>query len=332
MTIDSCSLHQILEAYSLFPKFTRTVIERHVDEFFQKLVNFYEKGFLRELLPSGGGAGKIQELFLDRTFNLWVHPAPGYLSSFPSLDPDLRNSLYELWNSLPVRSIYLELLPYEGGESSSYQCEVGYRFWKKLPHRSFIQSVRLGPGAFLIKPHPFVLPEEYSLMNIGVNEQQLRDVTGAAVYLQLVAPEDDEFHIRIEGPHEYPHEYVDEDWNEITVTEASGDSDYDTDDGALSTILSNAEDEYTPMRTVVSTGGFARTKMMHRNQWRLLTTPTSALFFGQNQFSKPAHFPGLMCVLIYISLAKCSIILPCNSDLIISPINLSTRRDHLSAG
>lgn len=80
-------------------------------------------------------------------------------------------------------------------------------------------------------------------MNIGVNEQQLRDITGAAVYLQLVAPEDDEFHICIEGPDEYPHEYVDEDWNEVTITEVSGDSDYyDDDDGALSTILSNADD------------------------------------------------------------------------------------------
>lgn len=36
---------------------------------------------------------------------------------------------------------------------------------------------------------------------------------------------------------------MDEDWNEITITEASRDSDYyGDDDGALSTILSNAKD------------------------------------------------------------------------------------------
>ncbi|KAL1848167.1 hypothetical protein Daus18300_013681 [Diaporthe australafricana] len=58
----------------------------------------------------------------------------------------------------------------------------------------------------------------------------------AAVWLQLVAPEDDEFHIRIEGPDQCPHEHADEDFPE------NGDGDGDEDDDSYA----QEEDEDLP--------------------------------------------------------------------------------------
>lgn len=47
-------------------------------------------------------------------------------------------------------------------------------------------------------------------MNIGINEQQLRDIISTAVYLQLMTPEDNEFYTYIKDLDEYLHEYINE--------------------------------------------------------------------------------------------------------------------------
>lgn len=200
---------------------------------FRALHQLYYQGLITELLPGAAGAGKMDGLFIDYERNLWLHPAPGYLSSSPALDPALRNSLYELWCCVPVRFIYLLLIP---SEKRRPVPRMTHQFRQHLRYKNFIRSVRHleePADAFIVQPCSSVLPEEYSLANLCGNQRHLRKFTGLAVYMQLVSPDDDEFPIRLEGPHN-PQQPVDEDFRvagtDATMTDPSATFDSDDDD------------------------------------------------------------------------------------------------------
>ncbi|KAI7783465.1 hypothetical protein LA080_011812 [Diaporthe eres] len=235
---DKTSLHILFEAAAFFSdiylKVLRSGSER-LEKVVRQLVEFSRGKFVRELLPN---AGRLKSLFLDKDFNLWLCPQPGYLSSFPALDPAVRDSLYQLWNSVHVRHIFLELFPSPVGKrlrrANSHHCDPRHPIWQNPPHRSFIHSIRRSDSCrdFIIQPFLFVLPEGHNLTEIGVNEQQLRRRVKVPVWLQLVAPEDDDFHIRIEGPYEYPYEHTDEDFSEdVDTVEENHHSDGGSDEG-----------------------------------------------------------------------------------------------------
>ncbi len=74
----------------------------------RRLERWYRVGSTtNKLLP---GAGKIIRLFLDDAMDLWLHPDPRYLASFPALDPNLRDSLHELLREART-GIHLLVLP-----------------------------------------------------------------------------------------------------------------------------------------------------------------------------------------------------------------------------
>ncbi|KAL6353657.1 hypothetical protein LRP88_12970 [Fusarium phalaenopsidis] len=173
------------------------------------------------------GAGKIEGLFMDRHRNLRLHPTPGYLSSYPVLDPNFRNALYDLWSSVSVGSIQLLVLPPRGDgkgirqDENEGHCKLTHQFWKKPPHRSHIHSVCYtdfdkpnyrNSSSFVVKPHEYVLPEGYSLKEIGINEENILKAGGAAVYVELVSAEAEEFNIRCEGPLDFFYDQADEDF------------------------------------------------------------------------------------------------------------------------
>jgi len=198
---------------------------KHWESTFMKLNRLYAKGFMKQLVPGAQGAGKMKELFLDRDMNIRLHPTPEYLSSYPALDSDIRHTLYELWSSIDVGAIHLLVLPLgdeeKGIQEDKKHCKLTHPFWQRSPHKSHIHSVRRfdfdksnykSGYSFIVRPSRYVLPEGYDLNDIGVNEQKLHAAGGAAVYMQLVSPEDDEFHIRLEGPGEYFYDKVDEDF------------------------------------------------------------------------------------------------------------------------
>lgn len=203
---------------------------------YKRLNTLFLDGLLNELFPGAMGPGKIEGLYMDRHRNIRLHPTPGYLSSHPVLDPDIRNALYDLWSSVSVRSLQLLVLPPHGDGKGIRQkeneghCKLTHPFWKKHPHRSHIHSVcyadfdkpnyRSG-FSFVVKPREYVLPEGYSLKEIGINEQNILKAGGAAVYVQLVSAEDDEFNIRLEGPHELFYDQADEN---STVLDAETDT------------------------------------------------------------------------------------------------------------
>lgn len=245
--IGHTSLHVLFEAMELMP----TIVFKPDDSIvsycvtvIRKLAKFSGEDFMRELLPNARGKGKLKSLSLDEDLNLLLRPQLGYLTSFPALDPIVRNALYEFWQTVPVNHVFLQLLPLASDLSKiprhpdDSQCDRNHPFWQRYPHKSFIHSVRfLGPGLgpgddFIVHPSRFVLPEGYGFTEIGVNEQELRKQTDAGVWVQLVAPGDDEFHIRIEGPDEYTHEYVDGDFVE-EEPDGDGDSDEGDDNGFL---------------------------------------------------------------------------------------------------
>ena len=235
--------------------------------FFRMLIKFCCDGFMRELLPCPLGTGKIKDLLLDEEMNIRLHPAPEYLSSFPALDPDLRKTLYELWESVSVGSIYLLLLPLhddaKGIKEDSDHCELNHPFWYKHPHRSHICSVRhfdfirqkyKNDYSFIVEPFLYVLPEGYNLNAIGVNEQELHAAGGADVYVQLVSLNDDEFY----SAHGFYNKLIDEDFTvpvagtEVIMTGANDgadsvhhDEDKDSDDEniTLDGMLLDSEEE-----------------------------------------------------------------------------------------
>ncbi|KAI8648922.1 hypothetical protein LRP88_00088 [Fusarium phalaenopsidis] len=188
---------------------------------YRRLNTLFLNGSLKVLCPD---AGKIEGLFMDRHRNIRLHPTPQYLSLCPDLDPDIRNALYDLWSSVSVGSIQLLVVPpRDGGEGiQQYEnedhCKLTHPFWKKDPHRSHIRSVCYakpnyqGGLSFVVKPHEYVLPEGYSLKEIGINEQNILKAGGAAVYVELVSAEDDEFNIRCEGPLDFFYDQADEDF------------------------------------------------------------------------------------------------------------------------
>jgi hypothetical protein len=239
-TVARISLLELQKAEKLFTRFICNVTldgwgqqKRDKEErdrwisAFRQLNTLFRDGSLRELLPGTTGAGKMEGLFMDRHRNIRLHPTPEYLSSYPALDPGIRNALFELWSSAPVLSIHLLVLPF-GSHSHVWNprdffkdenCELTHPFWRRFPHRSHISSVcfahfdgRRSAYSFLVKPFPYVLPEGYSLKGIGINEQEIRETWGAAVYVQLAGPEDDEFNIRLEGPDEFFYDQEDGDF------------------------------------------------------------------------------------------------------------------------
>lgn len=176
---------------------------------FQQLNTLLFNDPRKELRPV---AGKIEALFIDRHRNIRLHPTPQYLSSYPNLDPHMRNAIYDLWSSVSVGSIQLLVVPpHDGGKGirqyeNGEHCKLTHPFWKKHPHRSHIHSVWYakpnyqGGLSFVVNPKDYVLPEGYSLKEIGINEQKILEAGGATVYVQLVSAKDKEFNIRREDP------------------------------------------------------------------------------------------------------------------------------------
>ncbi|KAG7402529.1 hypothetical protein Forpe1208_v017144 [Fusarium oxysporum f. sp. rapae] len=182
---------------------------------FKRLDTLIFNGPLRELLPGTKGTGKIGSIFMDQYTNIWLHPTPEYLSSNPALDPGLREALYELWTSAAVKSLNLLFLPLRESDGEGIlpldyepRCQLSGPFWNQHPHKSHILSVKSIErykhkhrivSAFVVKPKGYVLPEGYSLKEIGINEEKIHAAGGAAVYLQLVGAEDQKFDIQLEG-------------------------------------------------------------------------------------------------------------------------------------
>ncbi|RTE78554.1 hypothetical protein BHE90_006940 [Fusarium euwallaceae] len=81
-----------------------------------------------------------------------------------------------------------------------------------------------GGLSFVVKPQEYILPEGYSLKEIGINEQNILKAGGATVYVQLVSAEDEEFNIRREGPHDFFYDQADEDFTMLDIETAMTDA------------------------------------------------------------------------------------------------------------
>ncbi|PVH90672.1 hypothetical protein DM02DRAFT_636649 [Periconia macrospinosa] len=130
-TLAGISLHVLYECSTVIPKFS---LGRDFGEW---NIVYCKIQDLPHLRPGTGGTGKIDDLFLDSWLGLRLYPKPGYLTSFPTVDQDLRESLQTLRNSTAVSCMYLQLFPREG-EMHAHPWDE--RTLDRFPHRDLIQS------------------------------------------------------------------------------------------------------------------------------------------------------------------------------------------------